>query len=213
VASPRRLGRPIGGGNEPGQAKEALLDAAERSLAKHGYSASTMEVIAREAGYTRAIIYRHFSTRDQLLQAALKRTTFRYIADVMERHGETDLSTLLVESFVMLMTELARDPLYATFAERNEADNVATLLANAAPYVTFAESVIDDMTKNGEAFLREGIRTVDVAKFLVVSALNFLVGIVPGADDPDQVRRYVTVFVLPAIMADPPRPCAVFKPL
>jgi hypothetical protein len=131
----------------------------------------------------------------------------------MERHGETDLSTLLVESFVMLMTELARDPLYATFAERNEADNVATLLANAAPYVTFAESVIDDMTKNSEAFLREGIRTVDVAKFLVVSALNFLVGIVPGADDPEQVRRYVTVFVLPAIMADPPRPCAVFKPL
>jgi AcrR family transcriptional regulator len=44
------------GGNTSEQAKQVLLDAAERSMLSRGFQASKMELIAQEAGYSRAAI-------------------------------------------------------------------------------------------------------------------------------------------------------------
>jgi AcrR family transcriptional regulator len=208
---PQKRGRPLGGGHEPEQAKEAMLDAAERLMSKVGYRAATMEAIAGEAGFTRTMIYRHFPTRNDLLEALLKRGTIRQMAEMLARLGpEPDLATLVVEANVVVATELVRDPLFAVFAERTDTGNVAQLLVNAQQYTDFLEPLFDQMVKADKAFLRKGIRSSDAAKFLVGTAMAFLLGVVPGADDPDQVRRYVTAFILPAIMASPPEPGPVF---
>jgi hypothetical protein len=37
-----------------------------------------------------------------------------------------------------------------------------------------------------------------------------LLGVIPGIEDPATARRYIEVFVLPALVADPPPPRAVF---
>lgn len=214
-APPKRgRGRPVGGGNEPEQARETLLDAAERVLIQHGYRAATMEMIAREAGYTRTIMYRHFQTRDDLLAALLQRGTLRQIAAMLARLGPNpDLVTLIVEANVLVATEMASDPLFAVFAERTDTGTVAELLVNAKPYMDFLEPMFDQMVQADSTFLREGIRSADAAKFMVGTAMSLLLGLVPGADDPDQVRRYTTSFILPAIMASPPTPTPVFSPL
>ncbi|MEZ0364684.1 TetR/AcrR family transcriptional regulator [Mycobacterium sp. pUA109] len=210
----RRRGRPPGGGNEPEQAREALLDAAERSMVKYGYRASTMEVIAREAGYTRTMIYRHFSTRGDVDEALLKRVTLRQISRLTDRLGRSaDLPTLIMESSVMVATELAHDPLFAVFAEHTETGNVAHLLSNVAPYLDFVESLIVQFADDKKSYLRPGLRPRDAVHFLMASALGLLLGLVPGSDDPDQVRRYVKVFVFPAVLPEPPRAGPVFDPL
>jgi AcrR family transcriptional regulator len=173
-----------------------------------------MAVIAREAGYTRTMLYRHFATRNELFEALLERTTLRQTSKIVELQNQSaSLATLVVEGFVVVATELAQDPLYAIFAEETEAGNVAHLLMNAPLFMDFVESLIKQMVEAEGGFLREGVRIIDAAKFLVASALGMLLGIVPGSEDPDQVRRYVTVFILPAIMASPPPPHGVFEPL
>ncbi len=63
------------------QSKEAFLDAAERLFISPGYRASSMETIAREAGYSRGSIYRHFPTRDSLVEALIQRITQRHMAE------------------------------------------------------------------------------------------------------------------------------------
>lgn len=214
VPSKRGRGRPVGGGNEPEQAKEALLDAAERTLRTLGFRAATMEAIAREAGYTRTMMYRHFPNRNDLVEALLKRTTLRHIADMYERLGpEPDLASIIVETTVVVATEMAPDPLFAVFAEKTDRGNVAHMLVNTDPFMDFVEPIFGQMLTSDGKFLRKGIRSNDAAKFLVGSALSFLLGLVPGSDDAEQVRRYVTAFILPAIMANPPKPGPVFSPV
>ncbi|CPW64336.1 Probable transcriptional regulator%2C TetR family [Mycobacteroides abscessus] len=46
--------------------------------------------------------------------------------------------------------------------------------------------------------------------YVLSVALSLLLGLIPGTDNPEQVRRYVRVFVLPTLLADPPQPEAVF---
>lgn len=47
-------------------------------------------------------------------------------------------------------------------------------------------------------------------RFVLSTALGPLLGLIPGVQDADQVRRYVRVFVLPALLADPPPAGPVF---
>ncbi|PQP46506.1 TetR family transcriptional regulator, partial [Mycolicibacterium austroafricanum] len=43
-----------------------LLDAAEEVVARLGFGAAALEVIADAAGYTRGAIYSHFGTKEEL---------------------------------------------------------------------------------------------------------------------------------------------------
>ena len=209
----QRLGRPVGGGNEPEAARELLLDAAERCLIKSGYRASTMEVIAREAGYTRTIAYRHFNNRAELDLALLQRGTLRQIGNLLERIGTgADLATLVTESAVLIATDLVEDPLFKVFAEQTDGGNIANMLTGAPQYIGYVESLLDGLV-GGKGILRESLRHRDVAQYLLGFAMNLLVSVTPSWDDPDELRRYVRTFVLPAILAEPPEPESVFDPI
>jgi len=211
----RGRGRPPGGGNTAEQARELLLDAAERSFVKGGYQASTMRAIAQEAGYSRAVIYRHFATRDEFLEALAVRVAERRVAQIVDRvDGAGDISELIVESLVIVATEIANDPLLAIISEGTPDGNVADLIAKAPSLVSMVTSLYESaFVAGGPGYAREGLRPTDAAHFVLSVALGLLLGIVPGTDDPAEVRRYITVFVLPALLADPPAARAVFKPL
>lgn len=56
-----------------GQALEtALLDAAWEEIVERGYDALTIEQVARRAGTSRAVLYRRWQTKPQLVHAALR---------------------------------------------------------------------------------------------------------------------------------------------
>ncbi|MCV7384333.1 helix-turn-helix domain-containing protein [Mycolicibacter longobardus] len=229
----RGRGRPPGGGNPPEHARELLLDAAERSFAQRGYRASTMQVIAREAGYTRAVIYRHFATRDELLDALVVRVAARKIAEITTRlepatepggsarldGGEAKLEpplepgTLVTESLVIVATEVAQDPLLRVISEHTDDGNVAALIARSSTLGELLSGLYEIGFQQAGRQLRAGLRPGDAARFVLAVALGLLLGLIPGADDPDQVRRYVRVFVLPALTTDPPAAGPVFTPL
>ncbi|OHV05670.1 TetR/AcrR family transcriptional regulator [Mycobacterium talmoniae] len=210
----RRRGRPPGGGNPPEHARELLLDAAERSFAQRGYRASTMQVIAREAGYTRAVIYRHFATRDELLDALVVRVAGRKMADIATRmQPAADPGELVTESLVIVATEVGHDPLLRVISEHTDEGNVAALIARSATLSQVLAGQFEIGFRQAGDYLRAGLRPADAARFVLSVALGLLLGLIPGVDDADQVRRYVRVFVLPALVADPPPAAPVFTPL
>jgi len=210
----RGRGRPPGGGNPPEHARELLLDAAERSFARRGYRSSTMQVIAREAGYTRAVIYRHFATRDELLDALVVRVAVRRMTAIATRMPITDdPGVLVVESLVIVATEVGQDPLLRVISEHTDDGNVAALIARSATLGEVLAGQFEAGFDRAGGYLRAGLRTGDAARFVLSVALGLLLGLIPGIDDDDQVRRYVRVFVLPALAAEPPPAGPVFAPL
>ncbi|MBN3806647.1 TetR/AcrR family transcriptional regulator [Paraburkholderia sp. Ac-20336] len=72
AASPaaRRPGRPTGAARGPEQ-RARLLDAALRLFAKQGIVETSLGEIAREAGFTPAMVHYYFKTRDQLLDVLI----------------------------------------------------------------------------------------------------------------------------------------------
>jgi AcrR family transcriptional regulator len=57
--------------------REHLLDAAKQLVAEQGFHALSIEAVARAAGITRPIVYRHFDDLGALLEALVERETTR----------------------------------------------------------------------------------------------------------------------------------------
>jgi len=70
AAPPRRPGRPSGAARGPDQ-RNRLLDAALVLFARQGIVDTTLGEIAREAGFTPAMMHYYFKTRDQLLDVLI----------------------------------------------------------------------------------------------------------------------------------------------
>jgi AcrR family transcriptional regulator len=69
-ANVRRPGRPAGSARGPEQ-RARLLDVALALFARQGIVDTTLGAIAREAGYTPAMVHYYFKTRDQLLDVLI----------------------------------------------------------------------------------------------------------------------------------------------
>jgi AcrR family transcriptional regulator len=63
--------------------REHLLDAAKAVVAEDGFHAVSIEAVARRAGITRPIVYRHFDDLAALLDALVERETARALAQLV----------------------------------------------------------------------------------------------------------------------------------
>ncbi len=208
----RRRGRPPGGGAAAEELRETFLDAAEELFVRRGYRATTIEVIAREAGYSRGSVYRHFPTRESLVEALMQRTTQRHMHGILDRlPAEAEPLAIIVESLVIVASELNRDPLVRSISDQTDERTVATMLANNAELHRLVEAwmttIID--TDAGKT-LRPGLEAKDLALFLIATSMSLLLGVIPGSDDPATVRRYLNVFFVPAVAAKFPAAHPVF---
>jgi AcrR family transcriptional regulator len=99
-----------------------------------------MEDVAAATGVTRLIVYRHFSSKEDLYRAVLervsKRLTEEFVAGIerRERRGVGALSLLTVaredpNAFVLLWRHAAREPQFSKYAEQQRAASVAAARA------------------------------------------------------------------------------------
>ncbi len=63
----------MGRKNLSNERKEQILDAFQSCVAKHGLEASTLDVIAEEAGVKRSLIRHYLGNRDEVLAALIER--------------------------------------------------------------------------------------------------------------------------------------------
>jgi AcrR family transcriptional regulator len=59
--------------------REAILDAAERLLARYGYKKTTMDDVAREAGIGKGTTYLHFPSKEELTLCTIDRIVDRLL--------------------------------------------------------------------------------------------------------------------------------------
>lgn len=90
---------------------ERIVAAADECYARLGMEATTTELVAHTAGVSRATVYRHFQTREDLTIAVLEHRT-RQLLDQTREHVATwaDVDTKLVEGVLHLVERARHDP-------------------------------------------------------------------------------------------------------
>src|SRR5437762_8759360 len=97
--------------------REQILAAATRAFARTGFTATSLDDIAAEAGVSRVILYRHFDSKTHLYQAVLDRACIRLAETVgTADYSEQTIPTLLAaagadpDGFRLLFRHAAREP-------------------------------------------------------------------------------------------------------
>ncbi|WP_432095444.1 TetR/AcrR family transcriptional regulator [Streptomyces sp. bgisy100] len=87
--------------------KGRLIEAATAVLKAHGYGGTSARTIAKEAGVNSALVFYHFGGVDELLLAALDRSS----AERMALHAETVAEVRTLEDLAEAATRIYRDDL------------------------------------------------------------------------------------------------------
>lgn len=83
----------------PTDTRQRLLDIAVMLISRHGFAGTSLQMIADELGFTKAAIYYHFRTRDQLL-IALMEPLLQQIRHVVEAAESQRTPRMQMEAMV-----------------------------------------------------------------------------------------------------------------
>lgn len=179
-----------------------VVDATLRCVARCGLGKTTVDDVAREAGISRATLYRLFpGGKDAVVQAVVETGAARLYADLGAAMGDAaDLEELLVAGIVSAARHLASHEAL-TYLLRHEPGTIL-------PHLAF--SGLDRVLRSAGAFAapflaqwlepEEAARASEWAARIVVSYLacpNDAVDLT----DPVSVGHLVSTFVLPGIQA------------
>jgi AcrR family transcriptional regulator len=185
----------------PGSLETRVVEATLRCIGRWGTAKTTIDDIAREAGCSRATIYRLFAGGKEAVLAAVARTEIeRFLAGLAER---------------MQPAETMEDALVAGIAEagRRIRDHAALqfLLANEpetiVPHLAFkqAEALLGRASAFGAPYLARWLDLADAlraAEWAARVVLSFGSCPTPEVDLADEasVRRFVATFMLPGLI-------------
>jgi AcrR family transcriptional regulator len=179
-----------------------VVDAALRCVARCGLTKTTVDDVAREAGISRATLYRLFpGGKEAVVRAVVETGTARLFSDIgAAMGGASDVESLLVAGIVTAARHLrSHDAL--DYLVRNEPGTVL-------PHLTFGglDRLLDAACRFAAPFLgrwlepEEAARAGEWAARIVVSYLVCPRADVDLADEVD-VIRLVSTFVVPGIQA------------
>jgi AcrR family transcriptional regulator len=107
--------------------REQIQRAAARAFAREGFVATSIDDVAAEAGITRAIVYRHFDSKESLYRAVLEGVSARLGEEFQRRlaapqSGVTIVTHLTVaredpDGYRLLWEHSPREPRFADYVE------------------------------------------------------------------------------------------------
>ena len=81
--------------------KEEIIRSALYLFSRHGFSETSIDKIAKQAGVSKGLTYTHFKNKDDLLKAVIEYTIIAMTADMMEIK-EMEIKSLLLSFFESL---------------------------------------------------------------------------------------------------------------
>ena len=100
--------------------EQAILDATAQLLLRHGYNKTTMSDVADAVDLNRALIYLHFKSKDELVEALIVRELGKY-AEMWGRALEADpLGGSVASIYRSMVPTLKQLPLMAAILTRDE---------------------------------------------------------------------------------------------
>ena len=107
--------------------RDQIRRAAARAFAREGFVATSIDDVATEAGITRAVVYRHFDSKEALYRAVLEGTSERLGEEFQRRlaapqSGVTIVTHLTVaredpDGYRLLWEHSPREPRFADYVE------------------------------------------------------------------------------------------------
>jgi len=184
-----------------GDTRQDILDASLVLFAERGYDKTSLREIAEQVGVTKAALYYHFPSKEEILVALLEPLVQMQNALVAELRGGslTDSSTWASSIERLLDVVLANRPL-VNLIDRN-ASAVMTL-AHKGP---FAESHLEMHRLTEALFANEEIPLAD--RIRLACALGAVMGVIevggssPFGGTPNEELQPVVIDVVRSILA------------
>jgi AcrR family transcriptional regulator len=200
----------LGGAREAGQSapavRERWLDAAESCYTRFGPAKTTVEDVAQAAGVSRATLYRHFKTRDQLLLAVIVREAGRLAAEAeLQLRRFDDVGSWIVEGMLFCLREIPRRPLLAMLFAPEEVGVASRLVLTSERLLEIGADILRPMFEPARrrGLLRESVRIEVLMEWVLRVLLSYLT--VPShlARTDAELRHLLRVMILPAVLESP----------
>lgn len=133
----------------PGAARERLLEAASRCVAREGLPALSMAAVAAEAGVSRPTVYRYFADRPTLLEATLfyaGRSLADAIGGELRRHATP--AEKAVEAVLFVYAEIPRDPVIGALWGATLLDAFAVAGITRHTAIAWARQAVKDLVQS-----------------------------------------------------------------
>jgi AcrR family transcriptional regulator len=167
--------------------RERILDVAKEAFARHGANTS-LDDIAKQVGVGPGTLYRHFPTREELLQAVY-RAELEKLAEAEQKFSQTMAPTDALRAWLLLFVD-------AIAAKQLIAPALNTLLGD--PKKVF-EASYAKMHQAIRALVKRGVESGDIRSDLdPVDLLRALIGVSNVASAPDwppSARRLVDILI------------------
>ena len=181
--------------------REATVRAAYECVARAGFSKTSVEAVARQAGVSRATVYRQFpGGRDELLAAVVAWEHGRFFARLYEEVRDAgSLEEVLVLGISFAHRDVAAHEVLQRVLRTEPHLLLPTLTVEAAGAQRLIAAFLDPYLESER--LAPGVVRAEAADFLARMALSYIAS--PGRwdlDDRAQVRRLVRAELLGGIL-------------
>jgi AcrR family transcriptional regulator len=187
-------------------ARDRLIDAAERCFSRFGAAKTTLEDIAAEAGVSRATVYRYFDGgRDEVVLGVVLRQANAFLEVLRRRvQRQSELSEAIVEGVLFTIASVRKnDHLAILFAPEAAGQTTAIAGASTALFeitTDFLRPIFEVARQENQ--MRPGIEAEDAAEFVLRMILSLLSVSGPRVRSAAKEREFVLRFCAGAIVAD-----------
>jgi AcrR family transcriptional regulator len=181
--------------------RQRILDATLACVARWGLSKTTVEDVARQAGLSRATIYRYFpGGRDELVDAVVSWQFLEFFGRLYDEvHGAASLQEVLERGLVFARRQvLGHEVLQKVLQTEPEVLLPKLTVESNRTVGLISGFLVPYLQEHG---LPEGVEIHEAANFLARMILSYISA--PGSwdlSDPEQVRRLVRVELLPGVV-------------
>jgi AcrR family transcriptional regulator len=194
---------PSGGGRgDDGRLRQRILAAALECIGRYGLSKTTVEDVARQAGSSRATVYRYFpGGRDELIREVISWEAGNFFAAVGEAvAGATGLAQVLEDGLVFAHRAVLDHQVLQKVLEAEPELLLPQLTVEATRILNYIRAFLLDPVRR--APLRPGLGPEEAADLLARLALSYIGS--PGRwdlTDRSQVRTLVAAEMIAAVCA------------
>lgn len=129
--------------------KDVILDAAKMLFTQKGYDATSMELIAKEVGFTKAALYYHFKSKEDIFAEIMKRTTLNALSYIdaptslqADMINKENLEVYILKLFDFFIKE--RDVLTIALVEylKENRDSKSLMLELHSYFFSYLENIV-----------------------------------------------------------------------
>jgi AcrR family transcriptional regulator len=187
--------------------RERILEATYACVARWGLAKTTVEDVAREAGISRATVYRTFpGGRDELISAVVSWATVQFFTRLYQQVHEATSLEQLMERGIMFAHRSVVEHEVLQRVMQTEPEKLLPALTVESNRIRqgIADFLLPYLEERGVA---DGVDRREAADFLARMVLSYMSA--PGRwdlDDPEQVRRLVRAELLAGVVGPPLAP-------